>query len=170
MAKLVVLTEGFDKHQFELRGERVTVGRAEDNDIHLPDPSVSSHHCEILIAGGHVKIRDLNSTNGTMVDEVQVTEAVLRPNQVIRLGRIELRFEDPNAPASTAPVEKPGSKTTALPRGVNLGELGQAKGAPAKGFHRKTSTADRYFILAAVVVMLLILFLLVYVFKFAGKQ
>jgi pSer/pThr/pTyr-binding forkhead associated (FHA) protein len=51
MPKLVVLSEGFTGRTYELKTERTTVGRLDDNAFCVPEPSVSSHHCEILLKG-----------------------------------------------------------------------------------------------------------------------
>ena len=89
MAKLVVLNEGLAGQSHELKVEKTTVGRVEDNAFHLPQGSVSSHHCEIWLRGNDVVIKDLNSTNGTFVNGQQVTtEAVLKPGQTLRLGQV----------------------------------------------------------------------------------
>ncbi|MBI3876388.1 MAG: FHA domain-containing protein, partial [Verrucomicrobia bacterium] len=62
MPRLVVLTEGYTGRAYELKVERTTVGRLEDNAFQIPDPSVSSHHCEVLLKGSEVIVHDLNST------------------------------------------------------------------------------------------------------------
>ncbi|MFN8167974.1 MAG: DUF3662 and FHA domain-containing protein [Candidatus Nanopelagicales bacterium] len=68
------------------------LGRGTDVDIRVDDPGVSRHHAEILL-GGDVVLRDLNSTNGTYVDGVQVGEVVLRDGAVIQLGGTRLTFK-----------------------------------------------------------------------------
>jgi len=68
MPRLVLLTEGFTGRSFELKAERSTVGRLEDNNFQIPAPSVSSHHCEILLKGNDVTVKDLDSTNGTFIN------------------------------------------------------------------------------------------------------
>lgn len=146
MAKLVVLTEGFGGRTFELKGERISIGRLEDNTIAIPEPSVSSHHCELLLQGGEILVRDLQSTNGTFINGEQITQATLKPGQILRLGAVELRLEpDMPAPAGStataasggpspgpAPATQapPGAKggrsmgqTSPIPRGVSLTEL-----------------------------------------------
>lgn len=162
MAKLVVLTEGFTGLSYELSAERVTIGRAEDNSFQISEPSVSSHHCELIISGNEIRVRDLNSTNGTYINEEQITEAVLKPGQVLRLGRIELRLEDgPVLPGLKRQTEK-------IPRGVRLDELGQVSPATrpmqAKGFAKKADETGRYFKLAAIIILIVIAGVLVYVF------
>jgi hypothetical protein len=67
------------------------LGRGTDVDIRVDDPVVSRHHAEILL-GREVLLRDLNSTNGTYVDGVQVGETVLHDGAVVQLGGTRLTF------------------------------------------------------------------------------
>lgn len=67
------------------------LGRGTDVDIRVDDPGVSRHHAEILL-GREVVLRDLDSTNGTYVDGVQVGEAVLHDGSVVQLGGTRLTF------------------------------------------------------------------------------
>ena len=98
MARLVILSEGFTGKACELTGGKTTIGRVEDNTFPIPEGSISSHHCEVLLRGADIVVHDLNSTNGTFVNGQQVTgEAVLKPGQILRLGQVELRLEDPGA-------------------------------------------------------------------------
>lgn len=68
------------------------LGRGTDVDIRIDDPGVSRHHAEILL-GREVVLRDLNSTNGTYVDGVQVGEVVLRDDAVVQIGGTRLTFK-----------------------------------------------------------------------------
>src|SRR5262249_27644651 len=107
MAKLVLLSAGLTGRTHELKGEKTTVGRVEDNMFQLAEPSVSSHHCEILLRGNDVVVRDLNSTNGTFINGEKIIESPLKPGQILRLGQIEMRLETdagggPSAPAGAA--------------------------------------------------------------------
>src|ERR1041384_2427024 len=114
MSKLVLLTEGFAGRTYELNVEKTTVGRVEDNAFQIAEPSVSSHHCEILLKGNDVIVRDLNSTNGSFINGEKVTESVLKPGQTLRLGQIELRIDDGSPmPAPSAP--KPASGQASAP-------------------------------------------------------
>ncbi len=99
MAKLVILTQGMNGRIHELKVDKTTIGRVEDNTFQIAEPSVSSHHCEVLLRGNEVVIRDLNSTNGTFINDEKITESVLKPGQKLRLGQIELRLEN-GAPAA----------------------------------------------------------------------
>src|SRR5215469_16726338 len=104
MAKLVVLTQSMAGRSYDLATERTTVGRVEDNAIQIAEPSVSSRHCEILLRGEDVVIKDLGSTNGTFINGEKITEGVLKAGQTLRLGNIELKLDTPGAPAAPAPA------------------------------------------------------------------
>src|SRR3954467_10326187 len=91
------------------------VGRADGNHIRLPDGSVSSSHCEITLdSSGNLLIRDLGSTNGTFIEGQRVREALVLPGQRLRLGNLQLLFE--NALATHAPP----SPEPAMPLPINL--------------------------------------------------
>ncbi len=74
-----------------------SIGTAADNDIVLADDAVSRHHVEFVPQPEAFLLRDLGSTNGTFVDEVQVKEAHVKPQVNIRLGRSEFVFIYPES-------------------------------------------------------------------------
>ncbi len=98
--------------QLDLRTGRNTLGRAPTNDFGIPDASVSSFHCEIEVSESGVLVRDLQSTNGTFIDDRPVTEEVLPQGQILQLGtvtfcleleRIEIHVPQPVNPTAAAP-------------------------------------------------------------------
>ena len=158
MAKLVVLSAGMTGRTQELKVEKTTIGRVEDNTFQIAEPSVSSHHCEVLLRGNEVVVRDLNSTNGTFINGEKVTERVIKPGQILRLGQIEMRLET-DAPA--APAKKHIDQTMVMQRGVSLTELEQgARGGgfdtKSAGFSKKDDKGNKIFWIVAAVVGLLI--------------
>src|SRR5277367_1012854 len=107
MARLVILSEGLTGKAHELTVDKTTVGRVDDNTFPVPEGSVSSHHCEILLRGADIIVRDLNSTNGTFINGNQVAgEAPLKAGQILRLGQIEMRLEDAASAQNTAQKKK----------------------------------------------------------------
>lgn len=73
-----------------------TIGRLSDNDLQLDDPYVSRHHAEISFDGQNYIFRDKQSTSGSFVNNVKVTEAFLKPGDKVSLGRrngLEISFE-----------------------------------------------------------------------------
>jgi pSer/pThr/pTyr-binding forkhead associated (FHA) protein len=171
MAKLVILSEGMTGRSHELTVEKTTIGRVEDNTFPIMDPSVSSHHCEVLLSGTDVKVHDLNSTNGTYIEGEKITEAVIKPGQVLRLGQIQLRLET-EATAAAAAGKKPVDSTMVMQRGVSLNELESGGRSPglnldtkATGFTRKENKANRIFLIVGIVMGVIIVFLVIYAFS-----
>ncbi len=161
MPRLVVLSEGLTGRSHELKAETTTVGRVEDNVFQIPDPSVSSHHCEILLKGSEVVIRDLNSTNGTFINGQQITEATLRPSQILRLGQVEVRLEGDQT--TSAQKKMTLDHTQVVPQGIKRDELGQLARAGSPGFEKKSNTGTKVFIIVAIVAGVLIFGWLVWV-------
>ena len=159
MAKLVLLSEGYTGRSHELIAEKTTVGRVEDNAFQIPDPSVSSRHCEVLLRGAEVLVKDLNSTNGSFIEGQQITgEAPLKLGQILRLGQIQMRLEDCSA---AAVPKKPADSTMIVPRsqgGVTLNELekGPRGGPDTKVFSKKTNKVNLYFIIGGVIFAVII--------------
>ena len=165
MVKLVVLSEGMTGRTHELKVDKTTVGRVEDNTFQIAEASVSSHHCEVELRGSDVVVRDLNSTNGTYIGGEKVTEKVLHVGQVLRLGQVELRLE---ADAAGAPPKKHFDRTTIIAGGVKPGELDYARGTSgfdtrSAGFSKKTNKVNQIFIIIGVVLGLVIVALLIYI-------
>jgi pSer/pThr/pTyr-binding forkhead associated (FHA) protein len=171
MAKLVVLSVGMTGRTQELKAEKTTVGRVEDNSFQIAEPSVSSHHCEVVLRGNEVVVRDLNSTNGTFINGEKITEKVMKPGQILRLGQVEMRLE---TDTPTAPTKKPIDQTMVMQRGVSLTELEQgARGSgfdtKSAGFSKKGNNVNKIFWIVAALVGLLIVGVLLYALMMAGK-
>jgi predicted component of type VI protein secretion system len=190
MAKLVVLSAGLNGRTHELNVDKTTIGRVEDNTFQIADPSVSSHHCEVLLRGTDVLIKDLNSTNGSFINGEKISESVLKPGQTLKLGQIELQLltegmpipapkppaPAPSAPAPAAgtpsagaPLRKPDS-TMVVPRGVNLNELSEGARPPgfdtsSKGFSKKKNNTNMLFLYVGIGLAVVIGIVLVVVFS-----
>ena len=180
MAKLVVLSAGLTGRSHDLKTDKTTIGRVEDNTFQLAEPSVSSHHCEILLQGNDVLVKDLNSTNGTFINGEKISESILKPGQTLRLGQVEIRLETEGMPApspspapaaaaapapagapASAPSKKPMESTMMVTRGVSLNELEQGpRGAgfdtASKAFSKKSNKANRWFLIAGAIIIVVI--------------
>jgi pSer/pThr/pTyr-binding forkhead associated (FHA) protein len=170
MAKLVVLSEGLTGQSYELKVDKTTVGRVEDNAFQIAQPSVSSHHCEVLLRGNEVVIKDLNSTNGTFIDGQQITgEAVLKPGQVLRLGQVDIRLE---AAAAAAASRKPVDSTMVVPKGISLEQLEQGGhlgfDTAKTGFTKKENKTNTYFIIGGIVFAVIIVGLFLFLLSSIG--
>ena len=94
--KLTVLFEELRGKTFELNKETMSVGRRDTNDICIPHGSLSGHHADIIRSEKNGKavyiLRDNNSTNGTRINNVPVTEQELQNSDIIQMGDVEMLY------------------------------------------------------------------------------
>ena len=96
MAKLIFLGEKFAGRVYEFAVEKTTVGRGDHNTLTIHHPSVSYSHCEILVYGTEVIVRDLGSSNGTVVDGKRLFDKEQRSldqGQIVKFGLVEARLD-----------------------------------------------------------------------------
>lgn len=94
MAKLHYSLEGSSLGEFALDKERMTIGRRPTNDIHIDNLAVSGEHAVIVTIGNDSFLEDLNSTNGTLVNDKPIKKHVLYHGDVIKFGKYELTYEN----------------------------------------------------------------------------
>ncbi len=97
MATLVVVNPKTKERSFHPVRDRVTIGRDWSNDIQLLDVKVSRSHARVVRTDLGFVIQDLESHNGTFVNEERVTERLLSSGDRIRIGDSVLQFEDSQA-------------------------------------------------------------------------
>jgi FHA domain/Integrin beta chain VWA domain len=77
--------------EYSLMKDEITIGRGEDNDVVIPHASVSRQHARLMRRDGGFELMDLNSTNGSYVDDRQIRgSAFLSAGSRVRLG--DIRF------------------------------------------------------------------------------
>ena len=91
--QLVVLSGAEAGRTVEVGKAAFAVGKDDDCDLVLTDPTVSRTHFVLEQQQGAFVIRDPGSTNGTWIDQHRIREAWLRPGTVLRAGQVQLRFE-----------------------------------------------------------------------------
>jgi pSer/pThr/pTyr-binding forkhead associated (FHA) protein len=112
LANLLVRSGTLRGRRFSIKVPVVNVGRADYNDIALPEESVSTTHAKLQRREGIWMLVDLESTNGTMVDGQKVEgEVPLAPGALIRFGDVQTIFEptddtiDPKKGSSTKIID-----------------------------------------------------------------
>ena len=85
---MVLNLEGSDLLTHELRGDFAFIGRAPSNHIVVDHPAVSAQHALLLRVRDSYRLKDLNSTNGTQLNGVLVTDAELKDGDKIRFGSV----------------------------------------------------------------------------------
>lgn len=100
MAKLYLKFKESVIKEIILQNGVVTIGRGEKNDIQIDNLAVSGSHARIIGEGGRFVIEDLNSTNGTFLNDRRIARNPLTHNAVITVGKHTLVFIDPQPTAS----------------------------------------------------------------------
>ena len=102
----VVVLSGSARGASRPLADKLRVGKAQDNDLVLNDDTVSRHHCELTRANDGVHVRDLGSTNGTRVQGARVSEAIVQPGTVLKVGEVELALRPAVRNVEVMPSEK----------------------------------------------------------------
>src|SRR4029453_9935158 len=94
MARLILISEGVDFATHVFIGDFVFIGRTQSNQIVIDHSTVSAQHPLLLRVGDSFLRKELNSTNGTQINGVFVTEAQLKDGDTIRFGSVTAVFEE----------------------------------------------------------------------------
>jgi hypothetical protein len=79
--------------RFDLIGG-LSIGRSAEADVRIEDRYASGVHARIFSRDGHTYLEDMNSTNGTLLNDATLNgEAELIDGDVVRIGDTELRYE-----------------------------------------------------------------------------
>lgn len=87
-------------------GRRLVLGRKPDADLRSAEPTMSAAHAEFVPDGDGVRLKDLESLNGTYLNGVRVTESVLRPGDTIQVGRTRILVRDDEQNPAFQPVSE----------------------------------------------------------------
>ncbi len=90
---LVVVKGADEGRRIDAVDGRLTVGTAEGVHLRLTDPTVSRYHAELLATADGITLRDLGSTNGTVVGGAHVREVILRSEMSVRFGKTKTRLQ-----------------------------------------------------------------------------
>lgn len=100
MAVIIQTVDGVVANRFLIERPALNFGRTTDNQVQIEDIAVSNRHARVIIEdderGELFIIEDLNSTNGTFVNEKKVTRQRLFHDDVIRIGLNNFTFIDEN--------------------------------------------------------------------------
>ena len=162
---LVVVLSGGARGKRVKMGQKLRVGKSQDNDLVLPDDTVSRHHCELERTKGGILVRDLGSTNHTRVGRTAIREALIDPGATLTVGSVELVIRtDPNR-AQILPSESPhfgdvlgpslamrsifGVLERIAPTDATVlieGETGTGKDVLARAIHQQSQRKDQPFV------------------------
>ncbi len=83
---------------FALSGSMV-IGRQADSDIPVPAEEISRHHARLQVTADGVLVEDMNSANGTFINDKRVQSGVLRPGEELRLDTVRFMLVAPGMDA-----------------------------------------------------------------------
>src|SRR6185503_19411450 len=150
LGNLLVRSGSLKGQRLAIKTPVVNIGRADYNDLVLPDESVSTTHAKLQRREGVWVLVDLDSTNGTFVDGDQIKgEVPLAPGSTVRFGEIATLFEPTDEGAAVAkgsgtrvmgvmtmspqPAKAPAARPSpAPPKAAAPAKAAPAKAAPAK--------------------------------------
>jgi pSer/pThr/pTyr-binding forkhead associated (FHA) protein len=92
MIWLVLNYDGTDLVAHKLVGDIITIGRVPLNHVVIDNPTVSAQHAILARLGDSYRLKDLNSTNGTQVNGICITDAELKEGDKIRFGSVAAVF------------------------------------------------------------------------------
>jgi len=128
MTTLVLHIPGRPPIPLEGEAKSWTLGRSSQNDIAIPDASLSRHHARISLRDGVPYIEDLGSLNGTSLNGARITAPhSLGENDEILLGHVPLRL---GSPAQGPPVRIGADKETSSSAGSLVIPLDRVRAAP----------------------------------------
>jgi hypothetical protein len=93
MSRLVLRFENAMLKEVPLGTQPVTIGRAPDNDIHIDNLAVSNYHARIYVEAGSLVVEDLNSLNGSFLNDIRIERAMLKDGDTVLIGKHEIRVD-----------------------------------------------------------------------------
>jgi len=110
MAKLSLMFEDKLMKEVPIGARPVTIGRSPDNDLPVDNLAVSNHHARVYFEAGRLVVEDLDSLNGTFVNDLRVERATLHDGDSIWVGKHHIKVD---ATADTAVPFDSGRKAVA---------------------------------------------------------
>src|SRR4030042_6130603 len=108
---LVLLKKNGSHKPFPLPGSVTVIGRRHSCDLCIPLNSVSRKHCQLNREGEVLKIRDLESTNGTYLNGKRINEAVVKAGDSIKIGPLTFVVQIDGQPQKVAEPDLAGGSS-----------------------------------------------------------
>ncbi len=140
--KIIVLSEQLRGQSYELTENTYIIGRTEDADICIPDPTVSSHHATLFRKdNGTFSVKDEGSTNGTRVNGVRLEgePQALVNSDILQVGGVEMLFDH----EETRTTGSATTQTVINLEETNAGEISAAKMSNFSPFGSRSSGLGR---------------------------
>ncbi|MBZ5527564.1 MAG: FHA domain-containing protein [Acidobacteriia bacterium] len=97
MARLTLMYGDKVVKEVAVGGRPIGIGRAPDNELPVDNPAVSNYHAKIYAEAGKLVVEDLNSLNGTFVNDLRVERAALHDGDQIHVGKHHIKVDTSGA-------------------------------------------------------------------------
>lgn len=120
---LVTFSKSGTRREFAIEKGTTVIGRKTDADLRIPLNEISRSHCELSVTDDEVILRDLDSRNGTFLNDEEISESPIKAGDRIRLGpvvfvvQIDGEPKDISAPTAAVPKaadDAPSDAATAI--------------------------------------------------------
>jgi pSer/pThr/pTyr-binding forkhead associated (FHA) protein len=112
MAKLSLMFENKIVKEVPVGSRPIAIGRSPDNDLPVDNLAVSNYHARVYFEGGRLVVEDLDSLNGTFVNDMRVERATLHDGDSIHIGKHRIKVDA----TGDAPVPWDSGRKAAAPR------------------------------------------------------
>src|SRR5215471_1052429 len=112
MAKLSLMFEERLMKEVPIGDRPVTIGRSPDNDLPVDNLAVSNYHARVYFEGGRLVVEDLDSLNGTFVNDLRIERATLHDGDSIHIGKHRIKVDA----TGDAPVPWDSHRRASAPR------------------------------------------------------
>ncbi len=107
---LVLFKKDGSQKAFSVASGTTIIGRRHDCDLCIPLMVVSKRHCQLNQNKEAVKIRDLDSRNGTFLNGKRIEETTLQPGDYIRIGPLTFLLQIDGEPEKIVPPKPKQAK------------------------------------------------------------
>ena len=137
--KFIVFEKSHERSRIYWSGKSLIIGRRADADIRLAEPTSSGIHAKIFAGTDGLRIRDLNSLNGTRVNGRRIVEALLQDSDRIKIGRVTIlvsgSLSDTTDDSTQELALTEGRRQSAQTLKIRLDELRQDSAIPFEEDH-----------------------------------
>jgi pSer/pThr/pTyr-binding forkhead associated (FHA) protein len=107
---LVLFKKNGSQKTFSLPSNITVIGRRQDCDLCIPLKSVSRRHCQLNVNSDTLKIRDLESHNGTHLNGKRIEEATAKAGDYLKIGPLTFLIQIDGQPEEIVPPKQPEQK------------------------------------------------------------
>jgi pSer/pThr/pTyr-binding forkhead associated (FHA) protein len=108
--KLVLFKKDGSQKAFSVASDNTIIGRRHDCDLCIPLTIVSKRHCQLNLNKEAVKIRDLDSRNGTFLNGKRINETTVKAGDYIRIGPLMFLLQIDGKPEKIVPPKPKQAK------------------------------------------------------------